>query len=155
MTCLTLYDLFTLLILPIGTSGTNQIQYMKYLSEYISKLQIHQQLDLPCQDWDSEVRWDAFGDDLVHCSRATYQSWYTQYRGAYQLETGIFGEIRYTLPWFDFCSMMYIKKPLFIMLGWLWWPMLLSIIALTCVMTNQGTWCVDCCSCHACTNTKP
>ena len=28
--------------LPIGTSGTNEIQYMKYTSEYIPKLQIHQ-----------------------------------------------------------------------------------------------------------------
>ena len=39
---MTLHDLFTLLILLIGTSGTNQIQYMKYISEYIPKLQIHQ-----------------------------------------------------------------------------------------------------------------
>ena len=39
---MTLHDLFTLLILPIGTSGTNQIQYMKYISEYIPKLQIQQ-----------------------------------------------------------------------------------------------------------------
>ena len=40
---MTLDDLFTLMILPIGTSGTHQIQYMKYISEYILKLQIHQQ----------------------------------------------------------------------------------------------------------------
>ena len=40
---MTLHDLFTSLILPIGTSGTKQIQYMKYRSEYILKLQIHQQ----------------------------------------------------------------------------------------------------------------
>ena len=39
---MTLHDLFTLLIIPIGTSRTNQIQYMKYISEYIRKLQIHQ-----------------------------------------------------------------------------------------------------------------
>ena len=39
-----LHHLFTLLILSIGTSGTNQIQYMKYTSEYILKLQIHQHL---------------------------------------------------------------------------------------------------------------
>ena len=38
---MTLHDLFTLLILPIGTSGTNKIQYMKYISKYILKLQIH------------------------------------------------------------------------------------------------------------------
>ena len=37
-----LHDLITLLILSIGTSGTNEIQYVKYTSEYISKLQIHQ-----------------------------------------------------------------------------------------------------------------
>ena len=41
---MTFHDLFTLMILPIGTSGTIQIQYMKYISEYIPKLQIHQQL---------------------------------------------------------------------------------------------------------------
>ena len=38
-----LHDLFTLIILLIGTSRTNQIQYMKYISEHIPKLQIHQQ----------------------------------------------------------------------------------------------------------------
>ena len=37
-----LHDLFTLMILPIGTLGINEIQYMKYKSEYILKLQIHQ-----------------------------------------------------------------------------------------------------------------
>ena len=39
---MTLHDLITLMILPIGASGTNEIQYMKYTSEYIPKLQIHQ-----------------------------------------------------------------------------------------------------------------
>ena len=39
---MTLHDLITLIILPIGTSRTNEIQYMKYTSEYITKLQIHQ-----------------------------------------------------------------------------------------------------------------
>ena len=43
LTSMTLHDLVTLMILPIGTSGTNEIQYMKYTSEYILKLQIHQQ----------------------------------------------------------------------------------------------------------------
>ena len=38
-----LHDLITLIILLIGTSGTTEIQYMKYTSEYIPKLQIHQQ----------------------------------------------------------------------------------------------------------------
>ena len=42
LTSMTLHELFTLSIIPIGTSGTNQIQYMKYISEYILKLQIHQ-----------------------------------------------------------------------------------------------------------------
>ena len=37
-----LHDLITLFILPIGTLGTNEIQYIKYTSEYIPKLQIHQ-----------------------------------------------------------------------------------------------------------------
>ena len=40
---MTLHDLVTLMILLIGTSGTKEIQYMKYTSEYIPKLQIHQQ----------------------------------------------------------------------------------------------------------------
>ena len=39
---MTLHDLITLMILLIGTSRTNEIQYMKYTSEYILKLQIHQ-----------------------------------------------------------------------------------------------------------------
>ena len=43
LTSMTLQDLITLMILPIGTSGTNEIQYIKYTSEYIPKLQIHQQ----------------------------------------------------------------------------------------------------------------
>ena len=37
---MTLHDLITLMILLIGTSGTNEIQYMKYTSECILKLQI-------------------------------------------------------------------------------------------------------------------
>ena len=41
---MTLHDLITLMILPIGISGNNEIQYIKYTSEYIPKLQIHQQL---------------------------------------------------------------------------------------------------------------
>ena len=39
---MTLHELITLMILPIGKLGTNEIQYMKYTSEYIPKLQIHQ-----------------------------------------------------------------------------------------------------------------
>ena len=39
---MTLNELITLMNLPIGTSRTNKIQYMKYTSEYIPKLQIHQ-----------------------------------------------------------------------------------------------------------------
>ena len=42
LTPMTLHELITLMILPIGTLGTNEIQYIKYTSEYISKLQIHQ-----------------------------------------------------------------------------------------------------------------
>ena len=37
-----LHDFIILMTLPIGTLGTNAIQYMKYTSEYIMKLQIHQ-----------------------------------------------------------------------------------------------------------------
>ena len=39
---MTLHDVITLMILPIETLGTNEIQYIKYTSEYILKLQIHQ-----------------------------------------------------------------------------------------------------------------
>ena len=46
LTYVTLHELITLMILPIGTSGTNEIQYIKYTSEYIPKLQIHQHQDL-------------------------------------------------------------------------------------------------------------
>ena len=42
-----LHDLITLMILPIGTSGTNEIQYIKYTSEYILMLQIHQHPVVP------------------------------------------------------------------------------------------------------------
>ena len=42
LTSMTLHDLITLMILPIGTLGYNEIQYIKYTSEYILKLQIHQ-----------------------------------------------------------------------------------------------------------------
>ena len=44
LTSMTLHDLITLMILPIRIPGTNEIQYMKYTSEYILKLQIHQHL---------------------------------------------------------------------------------------------------------------
>ena len=43
LTSMNLHDFIKLMILPIGTSGTNEIQYMKYTSEDILKLQIHQQ----------------------------------------------------------------------------------------------------------------
>ena len=43
LTSMTLHELITLMILPIGTSGNNEIQYIKYTSEYIPKLQIYQQ----------------------------------------------------------------------------------------------------------------
>ena len=39
---MTLHDFITLMILSIGTLRTNEIQYIKYTSEYIPKLQIHQ-----------------------------------------------------------------------------------------------------------------
>ena len=40
---MTLHDLITLTILPIGTSGYKEIQHIKYTSEHTMKLQIHQQ----------------------------------------------------------------------------------------------------------------
>ena len=43
---MTLHDLITLMNLLIGTSWTNEIQYIKYTSEYILKLQIHQHMDI-------------------------------------------------------------------------------------------------------------
>ena len=42
LTSMNLHDLITLMILPIGISRYNEIQYIRYTSEYISKLQIHQ-----------------------------------------------------------------------------------------------------------------
>ena len=45
---MTLHDLITLMILPIGTSGYKEIQHIKYTTEYISKLQIHQQMIVTC-----------------------------------------------------------------------------------------------------------
>ena len=39
---MTLHEFIILMIFPIGTSGYNEIQYIIYTSEYISKLQIHQ-----------------------------------------------------------------------------------------------------------------
>ena len=42
LTSMNLHDLLTLIILLIGTLGANEIQYMKYTSEYIMKLQLHQ-----------------------------------------------------------------------------------------------------------------
>ena len=47
---MTLYDFVILRALLIGTSETNGIQYMKYTSEHIMKLQIHQQ-DLERKGW--------------------------------------------------------------------------------------------------------
>ena len=40
---MTLHELITLIIIPIGTLRTNEIKYMKYTSEYILNLEIHQQ----------------------------------------------------------------------------------------------------------------
>ena len=42
LTSMTLHELITLMILSIGTLRTHEIQYVKYTSEYIMKLQIHQ-----------------------------------------------------------------------------------------------------------------
>ena len=43
---MTLHDSITLMIVPIGTSGYKEIQHIKYTSEYILKLQIHQHTSL-------------------------------------------------------------------------------------------------------------
>ena len=42
LTSMTLHDLITLMIIPKGTLGTNEIQCIKYTRAYILKLQIHQ-----------------------------------------------------------------------------------------------------------------
>ena len=109
--------------------------------------------DFPCQDWDSGVHWDAFGDDLVHFfSRPqlihTTQRGLINWRQVYMVRLGIcfFGLVLL----YDVC-----QTPMLIMLGWLWWPMLICNNAWTCVMINQGAWCEDCCTCHAHTNSKP
>ena len=54
----------------------------------------------PCQDWDLLVHWDDFNDDLVNFSRL--DAVHTVAEGPYQLETSIYGEIRYMPLWFDF-----------------------------------------------------
>ena len=41
LTSMTLHDFIILMTLSIQTSGYKEIQYMKYASEYIPKLQIH------------------------------------------------------------------------------------------------------------------
>ena len=43
---MTLHEFIILMILPIGTSGYNEIQYKIY-SGYIAKLQIHQHIWIP------------------------------------------------------------------------------------------------------------
>ena len=60
LTSMTLHDFIILMTLLIGTLGTNGIQYMKYTSEYIMKLQIHQQ-DLERKGWPmkSNEGWEA------------------------------------------------------------------------------------------------
>ena len=50
LTSMNLPNFIILMTLPIGTSRTNGIPYMKYTSEYIMKLQIHQQ-DLERKGW--------------------------------------------------------------------------------------------------------
>ena len=42
LTSLNLHDFIILTTLPIGTLRYNEIQYIKYTTEYIPKLQIHQ-----------------------------------------------------------------------------------------------------------------
>ena len=46
LTSMNLHDLITLIILFIGTSRTNEIQYIKYTSEYILKLQIYKHIPI-------------------------------------------------------------------------------------------------------------
>ena len=41
-----LHEFIILMILPIGTSGYKEMQYIKDTSEYIPKLLIHQQGDM-------------------------------------------------------------------------------------------------------------
>ena len=66
----------------------------------------------------------------------------------------IFGEIRYTLPWFDFAlwcmSDTYAYQVRMIMVTYAY-----IYCSLSRVMINWGIWCEDCFSCHACTNCKP
>ena len=46
LTSMTLHEFITLMILPIGTWRTSEMKYVKYTSEYIPKLQIHQQQEI-------------------------------------------------------------------------------------------------------------
>ena len=59
LTYMTLHELITLMILPIGTLGTNEIQYIKYTSEYILKLEIHQHIT-----WTINFVWHIQGSQM-------------------------------------------------------------------------------------------
>ena len=48
------------------------------------------------------------------------------------------------------------QTPMLVLLGWLWWPMLIYVLILQLVLRLiKGFDVEDCCSCHACTNSKP
>ena len=109
----------------------------------------------PCQDWDSGVYWDDFGDDLVHWSRAADQELvHTVIEGliswihVYMVRSCIF-------PWFSLAlwciSNTYVGHVRMIMVTYAY----MFYIALTWVMLNWGIQCEDCCPCHAQTKCNP
>ena len=72
------------MILPVGTWGANEIQYIKYTSEYIPKLQIHQ------HEGDLVLLWDQASEQLGARKfkpmwRGTYVVKWVLEKGAYEL----------------------------------------------------------------------
>ena len=104
-----------------------------YMGYQHGSLQLHSTSEpcswyFPCQDWDSGVHWDDFGDDLVHFSRAADQEL------IHIVRCLSFGD-RY--EWWDqvyFFGLVLLcdvsETPVLVMLGWLWWPMLICSVSL-------------------------
>ena len=69
LTSMNFRDLITLMILLIGTLGYKEIQHIKYTSEYIPKLQIHQHslLIRKVFSWHNFHHWSSSLDLLVIC----------------------------------------------------------------------------------------
>ena len=131
-----------------------------YMGYQHGSLQLHSTSEpcswyFPCQDWDSGVHWEDFGDDLVHFNYAADQelvhtviegliSW----RQVYMVTSLIF-------PWFSFALWCISDtcachvRMVVVTYAYIFY------IALTCVMIDQGIQCEDYCPCHAQTKCNP